>query len=783
MMNLRDLYPFILKLFILVLLGGSLYAQTLDDPFHFDDAVTIVGNQAVHRLPDWPTTAKGLLAFQPSRFITNITFALNYYAGRLDTEGYHAINILVHLITALLVWWMGNLLVGLTRTSLRIGQSPMKQSDTISKIASSSAKKRGGLLDPASLKQLKGKLESTLRVAKTAVSSDQDPKIPFLAALVFLAHPVNTQAVSYLSQRSEALAAMFYMASVCCYIQGRISGTKRTPYLVGSIVCGLLASFSKETAVTLPLMIIVIELFFLRTQVIVLPRQILFAVLGLVFIVLIPSAFNFNYARMLAEPHLSQSHLGDVLTLQTYLLTQIRVFVTFLRLVFIPVGLNLDYDYPMIQTFFDPAFLGSLGVLTAIGAGAFSLKRKSPMLSFAAAWFFLTMSSNLVPRAHVMFEHKLYLVLAGLLPALCLGSAGLVRNRRVMTVGLFCIIVLFSVITFQRNHVWNSEIALWEDVLKRSPNKARVHLSLGTAYARAGQYDRAHMYMTNAIGMLGEPHRAYSNRGAVYVKMKKDDLAMADLNQAIALEPYFPDAYVNRSEIFARMKNYGAALEDLGKVIGIDPLYAPAYRMRGRIFDAMGQYDQARADYNRALALDPGDAQALAWRGYLHALAGKMAEAFADFNAALGIDENFSDAYIYRGMYYKERGQKDAAFRDFDKALALRPDSPLAYYQRASALFDFEEFESSLADVNKAIILDEGFDLPYSLRGIIRARREQYAPAMEDFNKAIALHPNSAAHYINRAKLLKILGDTSGMNKDIEKAKSLGLAVKDRRPQ
>ncbi len=751
MMVLRDPYPVILKISILILLGGLLYAQTLDDPFHFDDAVTIVGNKAVHLLPDWSATIKEILAFQPSRFVTNITFALNYYAGRLDTAGYHAVNIIIHLVTAILVWWLGNLFVMLSLSS-HAGEQNKHE-------GKAAASRKKGL----------GK--------STQINIHLHAHIPFLAALVFLAHPVNTQAVTYISQRSEALAALFYAASVCCYIQGRICHVQRTPFFIGAAVSGLLASFSKETAVTLPLMIIAVELFFFKRKNDALPRQLLFGILGIVFVVLIPSAFKFNYAQMLSEPRLSQSHLGDVLTFPTYLLTQIRVFVTFLRLAFVPTGLNLDYDYPMVHTVLDPAFLGGVGVLMGIGAGAFFLRRKHPMLTFAAVWFFLTLSSNLVPRAHVLFEHKLYLALAGMLPALCLGLADFVNDRRVMMGGLCCVIVIFAALTFQRNRVWDSEITLWEDVIKKSPQKARVHLSLGAAYARTGQYENALKYMTNAIGMLGDPHRAYSNRGAVYVKMKKDDLALTDLNQAITLEPRFLDPYVNRAEILARMNNYEAALKDLDHAISIDPEYVPAYRMRGRIFDAMRRYDRAWADYNRVLAIDPGDAQAMAWRGYLHALAGRMEEAFADFNAALRMDADFSDAYIYRGMYYKDRRQKDAAFRDFDRAIALTPDSSLAYYQRASARFDFGELDASLADVNKAIVLDEGFDLPYALRGIIRARHKEFGPAMEDFNKAILLQPKSAAHYINRAKLYKILGDASGMNKDIQSAKSLGVAL------
>ncbi len=755
MIVIKEPRQFFLKLCVLFVLTIALYAQTLDDPFHFDDAVTIVWNRAAHLLPDLSATVSGLAAFQPSRFVTNLTFALNYYAGGLDTRGYHAVNILVHLGTACLVWWLGNLLVSLTHSSLRAKRSEAKQSYKHSKIASSA---KDSLLAKTSIK------------LNTIFSIENSSNIPYLTALVFLAHPVNTQAVSYLNQRGEALAAMFYLLSVCCYIKGRISGGRQLKFFVIAVVSGLLASFSKETAITLPLMIMTVELFFFRSKNGAGPRRVLFALLFLGFLVLIPAAFRFNYTEMLLREVPSQSHLGDVLTLPTYLLTQVRVFVTFLRLIFIPAGLNLDHDYPMVHSVGDPAFLGSACVIAGILAGAYYTRQKHPMLTFAAVWFFLTLSSNLVPRAHVMFEHKLYLALTGTLPALVLGSLAFVKDRRVMIAGLCCIIAIFSVLTFLRNRVWDSEITLWEDVLTKSPDKARVHLSLGVAYAADGRFEDALHLFTRVIERTSEPYRAYSNRGAVYVKMGRDDLALKDFNSAIASGPGFLDAYLNRGELFARKRDYNSALADFDRVIAMDPQYAPAYRMRGRVYDAMRRYDKAWADYNKALSIDPADVQALAWRGYLQATAGRLDDAFEDFNAALRLDSDLSDAYVYRGMYYKEKRQSEAAFKDLNKALSLKPDSALAHYQRAGLFLALGQTSEALRDLGQAIKLDDKFDLPYALRARIYADRKDYDLAMEDLNKALELDPYSFESFMNRGTLKMFLNNTLGAVDDFANA-------------
>lgn len=748
MNSVRLSTSFIPKICILIFAAVLLYAQTLNDPFHFDDAVTIVTNQAVHHLPDLSSTIRGLLEFQPSRFVTNFTFAINYFIGRLDVTGYHAVNILIHLGVAFLVWWFGELLVRLT------------------------GRKEGN--DNRSTKNKKKKTQEPVQV-----NAAQASPIPFLAALVFLVHPVNTEAVSYISQRSEQLAALFYLAAVCLYIQGRMLEGNPRLFFAGAVICGLLGSFSKETAVTLPLMIIVVELFFFGggTKENIRHRRTLFGSLIIAFVLLIPAAFKFDYAGRLFSPHLSQSHLGDVLTLPTYLLTQLNVWVDFLRLAFVPIGLNLDHDYPMAHTLLEFPTLASFGVLAALLAAAFRLRRSHPMVSFAIIWFFVTLASNLVPRAHVIFEHKLYLVLTGMLPALCLGVSALVKDRRAVVFVLFVIILILGTLTFFRNRVWASEVSLWEDVIRKSPNKARVHLSLGTAYAAEGRYEEALKYLTSAIGMMADPYRAYSTRGAVYAKMGRDDLALDDFNKATAAAPQFTEGYVRRAEALARGKAYTLALEEFNKAIATDPHDASAYKMRGRLYDAMRQYGQAFADYNKALGIDPGDAQALAWRGYLHAIAGRIDEALADFNKAIRIDPGFADAYVYRGMYFKDRKDYRRAFAELDKAVALSPKSSLAHYQRAGIWFDVGNLDKAAVDLDRAIALDPGFDLPYALRGIIHARRKEYDEAMRDFNKAIEIDPQSGSHHFNRSKLYRETGNAAQMIMDARAAKSLGFAV------
>lgn len=708
----------VIKPALLIVITLTLYAQTFNDPFHFDDTTTIVENRAVHYLPDLGRTVREILVFQPSRFVTNLTFALNYYFHRLDVFGYHAVNVLVHVITGFLVWGLAAFL------------------------------ERYWAVVPVEKKSGKKKL--------AVRTSEEIPQslFPFLAAVLFLAHPVNAQAVTYISQRSESMAAMFYLASVYCYLKGRTAVDGRG-FFAGAMVCGFLATFSKETAVTLPLMIIAAEFFFFqdRSGKNNIPLKIIVPALIAVFILFVPAAFHFQYAQKLFVPYLSQSHLGDVLTFGTYLITQINVFAVFLRLVFVPAGLNLDHDFPMARSLFEPLVLFNLGVLSATIYAAWRWRKQYPAMAFAVLWFYVTLLSNLVPRAHVMFEHKLYLALAGFIPAFVIGLKTAGKDLLLLRTGLVGVIVLFAGLTFLRNQVWQSEIALWEDVRGKSPQKARVHLNLGTAYALAGEYAKAVPSLTRAMELMGEPYLPLINRGAVYVKMKQDDLAFKDFDEALRINPKGLNGYINRGEVFARRKDYSSAMRDFETAIAINAQFAPGYKMRGRIFEALGQYDKALEDYDRALHWEPADPQTLTWRGFALAVLGRMPEAFESFNAAIRLDPEFPEAYAYRGMYFKDHGQTAAALKDFNKAVGLNPSFAYGFYQRAVFYFSAGDFAEALKDADRAIALDDHLDLAYGLRALLHAQNKNFDAAFDDFNRALRLNPDFVEVYMNRGSL------------------------------
>jgi len=737
-MNLSRLTLF--KVFLLSALGVLIYANSFSVPFQFDDRIVIVENNGIHYLPDWPATLKAIFDFQPSRAVSLLTLALNYYVHRYDVFGYHCVNVMIHLAAACAAWWFGELLLKLTAFTDDLKKGVGRR------------------------RQQKKTEASQLKIEKSSSidSHDWRAQVPFAAALLFLAHPVNTEAVTYISQRCESLAALFYMLTVCCYLRARMA--PRPLLWMGVGLCGVLAMFSKETAITLPLGILLVELFFFRREKI--PLQWIAA--GLLVLMLVPALFHFDFA-MVTNPHPSQSHLGDVLTLPTYLLTQLRVYVAFLKLLFIPVGLNLDHDFVMSHSLFEPHTFLSFVFLAGILGAVLRWRTRYPMIALAVFWFFLTLSSNLVPRAHVMFEHKLYLAAIGTIPALCLGLYDLKKDHRIWGMCFLVVLVIFSVLTVERNKVWRSEISLWQDVIQKSPQKGRSYLSLGAAYAADGQYAKAIETLTKAAGLMADAH-VFSTRGAVYVLNKEDDLALKDFNQAIVLDPQMPEPYIGRSELWANRKEYQAAVKDANKAVELLPEKAAGYKIRGRLNETLGRYEAALADYDRSLAIDPGDAQVLGRRGYVYAFQGKADLSRRDFEVALRLDPKFSDGYVYRGMHRKDHGQPQEALADLNKALILKPSSALAFYQRAQLHFQMKNGDEAMKDVNRAIEIDPAYDLAYGLRARLLVDNAKFREAIKDLDESLRLNPKYLDAYLNRGLLRMMVGETQEAVEDFSSA-------------
>jgi tetratricopeptide (TPR) repeat protein len=293
-----------------------------------------------------------------------------------------------------------------------------------------------------------------------------------------------------------------------------------------------------------------------------------------------------------------------------------RVFLTFLRLLVVPIHQNLDYDYPASTGLWGPPLtLVGLCVLLGLSALVFQVRRNFPLVAFGLAWVLITFSVNLAPRSNVIFEHKLYLISFGFILAVAAALSKAVANRRRLLMIFGCMAVVLGLISFERNKVWADELTLWKDSLKNSPQKARVNANLGRVYGTLGQLDQAVYYLSRAIA-INPDNISYENRGVIYSLQGRYSRALEDLNISIKMDPgYFP-TYVKRSWVLQKQGQYNAALMDLDHAIQAGPYFTDAYIERGMLLAQIGQLRQAAMDFQKVLDIDPYNQQAASARSY-----------------------------------------------------------------------------------------------------------------------------------------------------------------------
>lgn len=585
---------------IVALVGALAYANTLHVPFVFDDEANIVNNPGLR--------GSGHLAFSELRYVGLLTFAWNYAWGGLDPFGYHLVNLAIHLASAIVVY-------GLVATTLR---TPA--------------------LAPA----------------------DEAPRAPaaspWLCALLFVAHPIQTQAVTYTVQRLASLATLFYLLAVLAYARARLgrAPTRRAVFYVAALAAAVLATKTKEIAFTLPAAIALYELCFLRGRwrrwLAVLP----FAAVAL----LIPLALLKHAAGGQAAVGLDQAvHAGASSSIPraAYLLTQPRVIVTYLRLLCLPVAQNLDYDFRISRSAGDPAVIASaLLVAALLGAGllAYLCSRRdsdaSPrlrLLAFGAFWFFLALAveSSVVPLADVIFEHRLYLPSFGAFLAAAVGFATLQARlppaRAWMArVAMALVVLALAIATHARNSVWGDDGGLWLDVLAKSPNNARAHNNAGNLYfAPRGRVDEAIGHFQTALRLRPGFAEAHANLGIAYERQGRLDEAVAQYEAAIRLSPHQASAHNNLGGIYLARGRTEEAVRHILAYVRLAPEAYDGYYNLALAYQSLGRKDDALTALIRAAGLNPRDADVHAELARLYLEQGRNREASAELRAVVSL--------------------------------------------------------------------------------------------------------------------------------------------------
>jgi tetratricopeptide (TPR) repeat protein len=577
------------------------YGRSLGGEFQLDDTTGIAENPALQLFWPWLRDAGLGEAFLLQRPLTTLSFAANYAAGRLDPLGYHAVNLALHLAAALLA----------------------------------------GLL--------------ARRVASLA-GAERPGRIALGVAGLFAVHPLQSQAVAYVSQRSEVLASALYAATLLLLLS-RDPGGRPRPWgtWAAALVTFLLGFAAKPMVVTLPAAWLAILLAaapagrpgpappWRRA----LPALAAAAAASALLSAALVTALQGRSDAGLSVPGTSPWR---------YFLTQWRALATYLRLLAWPSGQSVDWAFPTSPGLSDPATIAAGALVGAAAAASLVLllragRRPGPagatarLAGLGLAWFFILLAptSSFVPLADNLAEHRVYLAAWGVLLAAVAAADALAARlaaHRVAAGAWAAAVLLLGLALHGRTGVWVTQEALWRDAAAKAPGLARPRINLGVALERQGRTEEAVAQYEAALGLVGADRRSRAqvllNLGAAQLNAGRHGEARRALEAGLALNPQHELILVNLAVLAGEVGDLAAAEEFARRVLAVNPGQASAHVIFGNLGLERGDWPGALSAFDRALALDPERGEAHLGRALAFRALGRLPEECAALRQALG---------------------------------------------------------------------------------------------------------------------------------------------------
>ncbi len=508
-------------------------------------------------------------------------------------------------------------------------------------------------------------LLNTLLVFKLSERLSGKQITALVVTVLFAIHPMHVESVAWVSERKDVLYTAFYLLSLLVYLRYLSLGLN-AKYYWGVLLLFLAALFSKSAAVTLPVLLVVIDVYKGRK---INGRAILEKVPFLLLSVV------FGVVNIIA-----QGAVGAIndLTSSYGFVNRIFLFTSglaaYLTEILVPLNLAVIHYLPTQNNGMLPwMYYASLPVLLIIG---WAIARRSAFrkeIVFGVAFFLVAISVMLQVLAvgSMLFaERYTYVPYIGLFYLIGqMVSAGVEgKNGKAIIGVLSAVVILYSIASWQRMAVWNNDDTIVADIIDHNPD-------IYYGYWMRGNLEKAG-------GKLQE--------------------ALQDYSHAIDLNNKFDDSYFNRGVIYDNAGNIQAAIQDYSKAITINPKSADAYNNRGWAYFRSGDVRSSINDFNQAIALKPGYAQAYNNRGWVHFNASDTLAALADYNKSIAADSVFSRPLYNRASLRTSMGDLAGAINDYNSLLKLNPEDNSIYYYRGLARLNIKDNAGACQDWNKA---------------------------------------------------------------------------------
>jgi tetratricopeptide (TPR) repeat protein len=625
---------------LLAAVNAAVYARSLDVPFIFDDITSIPENPNIQTLwPPWrsmsPPPQLGAAGGRP---LVGLSLAVNYALGGLDVRGYHVFNLLVHVLAALALWGVAARTLASPRVGGRFGG-------------------RGAA---------------------------------FAVALVWSVHPLLTEPVAYVVQRTELLMGLFYLLTL--YASLRAWDAARPAWweaaAVGACALGMAC---KEVMVSAPLMVAVHDLL-LRGEpwrALVRRRRRLYLGLAATWAVLI---------AILAGGAQVKGALGGAAAISplAYLWLQAKAVVHYLRLTLFPHPLRLAYDWTV------PGLLEGLPhalLVLSLLAGALLARRTRPWLTFAACWVLLILAptSSVLPLStETLAERRMYLPSAAVVAVAVVGArAALLRLAGPRDGSVFLPAAVAAValavgalggLSWRRLGDYRSVLAIWTDTVAKAPRSPTAHNNLGMALAVAGRVDEALGHFRQALALDPVRPTSHYNIGFTLTHQGHHDEAIGYLREALRLRPIDADAHFALGLALAATGRRAEAARHLEESLALRPQDPEAHRELANALAAEGDLGGAARHLEESLRLGPADFRTHSKYGNLLTALGRHGEAAEHYRVALRLQPQDARTRNNLATALLQQGRPQEAVAELERALRDDPRYALGHYNLANVL-------------------------------------------------------------------------------------------------
>lgn len=530
-------------MFFIAILSIGLYTNTLKNGFVLDDEDVIINSPLIK---DFNNVNKlfdrdyfylsGEMSYRP---VVTLSYFTDYKLSGLKPWGYHLTNILLHATNSILLYFFLSLIVR-----------------------------------PSAVKTHKQPLPQPIR------------DIPLLISLLFVAHPILTEAVNVPSYREDLLVFLFYIGALNLYLSIRSSTISQSRLLIPALyllscILYLLALFSKEMAVTLPLMVYCYEWIYTdkrgnKNSIFLNPYNI--GYFGITFIYIYIRFYYFHNPASLVEVYAPAWGFAE------RLLTIPLLILNYMKLSIFPISLSSDHIIDPVRSVSSFLFIAPVIIVSSLLAIAITVRSRKKEIAFGILYFFITLIPvyNIVPIAIPIAERYLYLpiagfaIIAGALLKLVLEAPGFKFRRLIIFIILFFTVSLYSIKVIERNEIWGNDYLFWTDTVKNSPKSDRAHLNLGAVYFDQERFDEAIREVKTAIKLNPLDPQFYTLLGMIYAKQGRLDDAISEFRTVLRLMPTHPGAHYNLGVAYLKKGLNIEGMAEFEMVLRLRPDYLKA---------------------------------------------------------------------------------------------------------------------------------------------------------------------------------------------------------------